>query len=43
MRPEHESIPCGHVEDALSIGTTNSLLIYCHRCERGFEAPVVPA
>jgi len=36
-------VPCGHHEDALSLETTHNLLLYCQRCERGFDSPLILA
>jgi hypothetical protein len=36
-------VPCGHNEDALSLETTQNLFLYCQRCERGYDSPLILA
>lgn len=36
-------VPCGHQEDALQLETTQNLFLYCQRCERGYDGPLMVA
>lgn len=36
-------VPCGHEADSIALQATNAILVYCQRCERGFELAPMPA
>jgi hypothetical protein len=36
-------VPCGHPEDVLRLDATQNLFLYCQRCERGYDGPLILA